>query len=58
MLGKARAGMPSHVTADLAEAQIRFNDDEMRDRTNGNLCLCSAYPNVVAAITDMSGARV
>ncbi len=42
MLGKARAGMPSHVTADLAEAQIRFNDDEMRDRTNGNLCLCSA----------------
>ena len=58
MLGEARAGMPSHVTANLAEAQIRLSDDEIRERMSGNLCRCSAYPNIVAAIKDVGGARV
>ena len=61
MLGEARAGMPSHVTADLVDAHprphTRLSDDEIRERMSGNLCRCSAYPNIVAAIKDVVGAR-
>ena len=61
MLAEARAGMPSHVTADLnARPDTRtdtLSDDEIRERMSGNLCRCSAYPNIVAAIRDVAGAR-
>ena len=50
MLEESRAGMPSFVTADLAEAQIPLTDDEIRERMSGNICRCAAYPNIVAAI--------
>jgi xanthine dehydrogenase YagT iron-sulfur-binding subunit len=50
MLAESRAGMPSFVTGDLAEAHIPLTDDEIRERMSGNICRCGAYPNIVAAI--------
>jgi xanthine dehydrogenase YagT iron-sulfur-binding subunit len=54
MLGEIRAGWPSVVTEDLATAPS-LTDDEIRERMSGNLCRCSAYPNIVAAIADAAG---
>ncbi len=50
MLSESRAGMPSYVTADLAEARPELTDVEIRERMSGNICRCGAYPNIVAAI--------
>lgn len=55
MLAEARAGMPSHVTQNLESAAIGLSDDEIRERMSGNLCRCSAYPNIVAAIQEVAG---
>ena len=57
MLAEARMGMPSHVTEDLLAAPGPLSDEEIRERMSGNLCRCSAYPNIVAAIRDVSAAR-
>jgi len=54
MLDEARAGHPSHVTADL-EAEVALTDDEIRERMSGNLCRCGAYTNIVAAISEVAG---
>ena len=51
MLDEVRAGWPSVITADLA-ATPALGDEEIRERMSGNLCRCSAYPNIVAAIAD------
>ncbi|WP_236600101.1 2Fe-2S iron-sulfur cluster-binding protein [Ramlibacter alkalitolerans] len=51
MLRELRAGMPSHVTQDLLAAP-ELADQEIRERMSGNLCRCSCYPNIVAAIRD------
>ncbi len=56
MLAEVKAGMPSHVTQDLAGAAGALNDEEIRERMSGNICRCSAYPNIVAAIRDVAGA--
>jgi len=50
MLAESRAGWPSFVTADLAEAPVLLTDEEIRERMSGNICRCAAYPNIVAAI--------
>ena len=50
MLSESRAGMPSYVTKDLADAQLELTDSEIRERMSGNICRCAAYPNIVAAI--------
>jgi xanthine dehydrogenase YagT iron-sulfur-binding subunit len=55
MLNEHRMGWPSHVTADVAEVAIPLSDPEIRERMSGNLCRCSAYPNIVAAIKDAGG---
>jgi xanthine dehydrogenase YagT iron-sulfur-binding subunit len=54
MLLEAKAGMPSHVTQDLQGAAGALSDEEIRERMSGNICRCSAYPNIVAAIRDVS----
>lgn len=56
MLAEVKAGMPSHVTQDLAGNAQALNDEEIRERMSGNICRCSAYPNIVAAIRDVAGA--
>jgi len=43
-------GIPSHVTADLADAHIAATHDELRERMSGNLCRCGAYNGIVDAI--------
>lgn len=55
MLAEVSAGWPSAVSADLA-LPGRLDDDEIRERMSGNLCRCSAYPNIVAAIAEVAGA--
>ncbi len=57
MLNEVKLGMPSHVTRDLNGTAVALNDEEIRERMSGNLCRCSAYPNIVAAIKDVSGVR-
>jgi xanthine dehydrogenase YagT iron-sulfur-binding subunit len=55
MLEEVKAGMPSHVTADLERPAL--DAAEIRERMSGNLCRCSCYPNIVAAIEDVAGGR-
>jgi len=53
MLDEARRGIPSHVTGEITEFPL-LSDAEIRERMSGNLCRCSAYPNILAAIRDVS----
>ena len=50
MLDEAKAGWPSHATADEGAREIDLTDEEIRERMSGNICRCAAYPNIVAAI--------
>ena len=50
MLRESRSGMPSYVTADLAQDHPALTDAEIRERMSGNICRCAGYPNIVAAI--------
>jgi xanthine dehydrogenase YagT iron-sulfur-binding subunit len=54
MLDEVKAGVPSHVTADLT-APIELTPAELRERMSGNICRCAAYSNIVDAITDVAG---
>jgi len=54
MLDEVAKGWPSHVSADLTDPA--FSDDEIRERMSGNLCRCSAYPNIVDAIREVADA--
>lgn len=56
MLEEYRAGWPSHVTQNVANAP-ELNDAEIRERMSGNICRCAAYPNILAAIKDVNGGR-
>jgi xanthine dehydrogenase YagT iron-sulfur-binding subunit len=56
MLEEAEAGWPSHVTADLTAAP-ELTREEIAERMSGNLCRCSAYPNIVRAVQDAGGLR-
>jgi xanthine dehydrogenase YagT iron-sulfur-binding subunit len=54
MLREVEAGFPSHVSG-AGNGTIALTDAEIRERMSGNICRCSAYPNIVAAIRDASG---
>jgi xanthine dehydrogenase YagT iron-sulfur-binding subunit len=54
MLGEAKAGFPSHATADVTQTKVTLTDAEIRERMSGNLCRCAAYPNIVAAIREVA----
>ena len=56
MLEEIRAGIPSHVSADLT-ARARVTPAELRERMSGNICRCGAYSNIVDAITEVAGSR-
>jgi xanthine dehydrogenase YagT iron-sulfur-binding subunit len=53
MLDEIQRGVPSAV-GDLAAAP-QASGAEIRERMSGNICRCSAYPNIVAAIMDAQG---
>jgi xanthine dehydrogenase YagT iron-sulfur-binding subunit len=52
MIEEAKAGHPSQATDDLT-GPIALTDAEIRERMSGNLCRCSAYPNILAAIREV-----
>jgi len=54
MLREAAEGQPSQETRDLA-APIVLTDAEIRERMSGNICRCSAYPQILAAIRAVAG---
>ena len=53
MLDEIQRGVPSAV-GDLA-ATPQADGAEIRERMSGNICRCSAYPNIVAAILETQG---
>ncbi|WP_440977910.1 aldehyde dehydrogenase iron-sulfur subunit PaoA [Sphingomonas pseudosanguinis] len=56
VLEEIRAGVPSHVQADLM-ARPQASNIEMRERMSGNICRCGAYSNIADAMADVAGAK-
>lgn len=56
VLDEIKAGVPSHVTPDLAKAP-QVSDAELRERMSGNICRCGAYSNIIEAIAEVAGAK-
>ena len=56
VLEEIKAGVPSHVTADL-NRKPTVTGDELRERMSGNICRCGAYSNIVEAIEDVAGVK-
>jgi xanthine dehydrogenase YagT iron-sulfur-binding subunit len=56
VLGEIKAGIPSHVSADLT-ARPQATAAEFRERMSGNICRCGAYSNIVEAITEVAGRK-
>ena len=56
VLDEIKAGVPSHVTADLT-ARPKVTAMELRERMSGNICRCGAYSNIIDAITDVAGVK-
>ncbi len=56
VLDEVRAGIPSHVTTDIA-AKPALSELEIRERMSGNICRCGAYSNIVEAISEVAGRR-
>ncbi|WP_287741694.1 aldehyde dehydrogenase iron-sulfur subunit PaoA [Methylobacterium sp.] len=57
VLDEIKAGIPSHVTADLT-APVAVTEAEIRERMSGNICRCGAYSNIVEAMTEVAGTQV
>ena len=56
VIEEIRAGMPSHVTADL-NAKPQMSVEEIRERMSGNICRCGAYSNIIDAIKEVGGVK-
>lgn len=54
VLEEVKAGIPSHVTADLTST-LEPTPEEMRERMSGNLCRCGAYSNIADAMAEVAG---
>ena len=54
MLDELKAGWPSHVSEDVT-AVPTLSTAELSERMSGNICRCSAYPNIIDAILDVIG---
>ena len=52
MLEEVARGEPSQETEDLSVHTIALTDEEIRERMSGNICRCSAYPQILEAIRD------
>ena len=53
VLDEIKAGVPSHVSADLNAPQLTAA--ELRERMSGNICRCGAYSNIIDAIVEVAG---
>ncbi len=56
MLEEVKSDWPSHVTKDL-QGKAQLTVEEISERMSGNLCRCSAYPNIVDAILEAAEAE-
>ena len=56
VLEEIRAGIPSHVTADIAR-EPKLSLTEVRERMSGNICRCGAYSNIADAIAEVAGLK-
>jgi xanthine dehydrogenase YagT iron-sulfur-binding subunit len=56
VLNEIKAGIPSHVTADITVSAPPSNM-EMRERMSGNICRCGAYSNIAEAMAEVAGAQ-
>ena len=54
VLEEIKAGIPSHVSADL-NASNYMSNMEIRERMSGNICRCGAYSNILEAIEEVGG---
>ena len=54
MLDEAKMGWPSHVSETL-DGEVKLTPEEIAERMSGNLCRCSAYPNINDAIAEVAG---
>lgn len=54
VLDEIKAGIPSHVSADLLDKPKPTNE-ELRERMSGNICRCGAYSNIAEAMTEVAG---
>jgi xanthine dehydrogenase YagT iron-sulfur-binding subunit len=54
--GFCTPGQIISAVAVIAEGRAR-DEDAIREAMSGNLCRCGAYPNIVAAIAAVQGAR-
>src|SRR5882762_9124108 len=54
VLDEVKAGIPSHVSADLTAAP-ELTAAELRERMSGNVCRCGAYSNIAEAISEVAG---
>jgi xanthine dehydrogenase YagT iron-sulfur-binding subunit len=54
MLKEIEAGWPSYVSDDLL-GNPELSEAEISERMSGNICRCSAYPNIVDAIREVAG---
>ncbi|MBX9797540.1 2Fe-2S iron-sulfur cluster-binding protein [Sphingomonas sp.] len=52
MLAEVAAGMASHASDNLDS--VTLTEAEISERMSGNLCRCSAYPNIVDAIAEVA----
>jgi xanthine dehydrogenase YagT iron-sulfur-binding subunit len=59
MIEEAKAGWPSAATIDVTKPFTieGLSKVEIRERLSGNLCRCSCYPNIVAAVAEVVGGR-
>ncbi|MEZ2352204.1 aldehyde dehydrogenase iron-sulfur subunit PaoA [Caballeronia sp. RCC_10] len=57
VLDEIKAGIPSHVSADLVAAP-RATNMELRERMSGNICRCGAYSNIAEAIAEVAGGQL
>jgi len=54
VLDEIKAGIPSHVSADL-NSPVQLTNAELRERMSGNICRCGAYSNIAEAISEVAG---
>ena len=58
MLAEIAGGEPSQATENIGSDHVELSDEEIRERMSGNICRCSAYPQILEAIRDYaSGAN-
>jgi xanthine dehydrogenase YagT iron-sulfur-binding subunit len=56
VLDEIKAGIPSHVSADLTSSP-ELTNMELRERMSGNICRCGAYSNIAEAIAEVAGSK-